>query len=101
MFIKIVQLVFLGATHLPFLFPLFPPIFRQMNDTWKQTDPTIKKKKSAWKNTTVAYLPLPFLSGSPLTMQLCNITTPLCNYAASQHQTKNVEHKWKAQNRPY
>ena len=45
MFIKIVQLVFLGATHLPFLFPLFPPIFRQMNDTWKQTDPMIKKKE--------------------------------------------------------
>ena len=46
----LVTLVFmynwLGVAHLRFIFPLFPPVSRQMNDTWKQTDPTIKKKRS-------------------------------------------------------
>ena len=61
-----------GAAHLPFLFPLFPPVFRQMNDTRKQTDPTIKKRKPTWKNTTVTYL--------------------LCNCAASPHHSATMQH---------
>ena len=62
-----------------------------MNDTWKQTDPTIKKKEANLEK---------YNSDLP-TMQLCSIATPFCNYAASQRQTENVEHKWKAQNWPY
>ena len=43
-----------------------------MNDTWKQTDPTIKKRKPTWKNTTVTYL--------------------LCNCAASPHHSATMQH---------
>ena len=55
-----------------------------MNDTWKQTDPTIKKKKPTWKNTTVTYL----CSISLFSLALFS----LCNCAASQHHSATMQH---------
>ena len=34
----------MGAAHLRFLFLLFPPVFRQMNDIWHTNHPKVKKK---------------------------------------------------------
>ena len=48
----------MGAAHLRFLFLLFPPVFRQMNDIWHTNHPKVKKSPRLSLNLCVAF---PFL----------------------------------------
>ena len=56
----------MGAAHLRFLFLLFPPVFRQMNDIWHTNHPKVKKSPRLSLNLCVAF-PFLFLSLSTTT----------------------------------
>ena len=56
----------LGTAYLQFLFLLFPPVFRQMNDIWHTNHPKVKKSPRLSLNLCVAF-PFLFLSLSTAT----------------------------------
>ena len=55
-----------GMAHLQFLFLLFPPVFKQMNDIWHTNHPKVKKSPCLSLNLCVAF-PFLFLSLSTAT----------------------------------